>query len=43
MVRFRATMPGEPAQTMRTVAPFNPEDCTTGEWSLNPSEDAYKR
>lgn len=43
MVRFRAALPGEPVQTMRTVAPFNPEDCTTGAWSLYRREGAYEK
>ncbi|MED5543765.1 MAG: hypothetical protein VYD90_00790 [Pseudomonadota bacterium] len=34
-VGFQVALPGEPAQAMRAVASFDPEDCTTGEWSVS--------
>ncbi|TYC85479.1 hypothetical protein [Novosphingobium sp. BW1] len=33
-VGFQVGLPGEPAQAMHAVASFDPEDCTTGEWSV---------
>ncbi len=34
-VGFQVTLPGEPAQAMRAVASFDPEDCRVGEWSVS--------
>lgn len=39
MVRFNIVVPGEPAQSMRAVAPFDPENCKTGEWLIHRGEE----